>query len=85
MLLIFGTIAGAGINTLLNSRINLSSPRNLVIISVTLTTGIGGVALNFWGFTMAGIGLSAIIAVALNLLLPQTSKDRLAVEPTEEK
>lgn len=83
MLLIFGTIAGAGINTLLNSRINLSSPRNLVIISVTLTTGIGGAALSFGGFTMAGIGLSAIIAVLLNLILPQTPEDKIA--PKEEE
>lgn len=75
MLLIFGTIAGAGINTLLNSKVNLSSARNLVIISVTLTTGIGGAALTFGSFTIAGIGLSAIIAVFLNLILPETAED----------
>ena len=75
MLLIFGTIAGAGINTLLNSKVNLSSARNLVIISVTLTTGIGGAALTFGSFTIAGIGLSAIIAVLLNLILPETAED----------
>lgn len=76
MLLIFGTIAGAGITTLLNAKVNLSSPRNLVIISVTLTTGIGGAALSFGNFTIAGIGLSATIAVLLNLILPETKEDR---------
>ncbi|MDN4753553.1 uracil-xanthine permease family protein [Porphyromonadaceae bacterium W3.11] len=76
MLLIFGTIAGAGINTLLNAKVNLSSARNLVILSVTLTTGIGGAALSFGRFTFAGIGLSAIIAVLLNLILPETKEDR---------
>lgn len=71
MLLIFGTIAGAGINTLIHNKIDISSPRNLVIISVTLTTGIGGAVLNIGGFTLAGIGLSAIVAVLLNLILPE--------------
>lgn len=76
MLLLFGTIAGAGISSLLNSKINLSSPRNVVIISVTLTTGIGGAALQIGTFSLSGIGLSAIIAVLLNLLLPEHDEDR---------
>ena len=76
MLLLFGTIAGAGISSLLNSKVNLASPRNIVIISVTLTTGIGGAALSIGGFSLAGIGLSAVIAVLLNLLLPETKEDQ---------
>ena len=62
MLLLFGTIAGAGISSLLQSRVNLASSRNIVIISVTLTTGIGGAVLSFGSFSLSGIGLSALIA-----------------------
>ena len=80
MLLLFGTIAGAGISSLLHSRVNLASSRNVVIISVTLTTGIGGAALSFGNFSLSGIGLSAVIAVLLNLLLPERKEDR--EEPT---
>lgn len=76
MLLLFGTIAGAGISSLLNSKVNFASPRNVVIISVTLTTGIGGAVLSMGSFTLSGIGLSAIVAVVLNLLLPETKEDR---------
>ena len=76
MLLLFGTIAGAGISSLLHSRINLSSSRNVVIISVTLTTGIGGAVLSFGKFSLAGIGLSTLVAVVLNLLLPERPEDR---------
>ena len=76
MLLFFGTIAGAGISSLLHSRINLSSARNVVIISVTLTTGIGGAAFQYGRFSLAGIGLSAVVAVVLNLLLPERAEDR---------
>ena len=80
MLLLFGTIAGAGISSLLQSRVNLASSRNIVIISVTLTTGIGGAVLSFGSFSLSGIGLSAVIAVLLNLLLPERKEDR--EEPT---
>ena len=48
----------------------------MVIISVTLTTGIGGAALSYGSFSLSGIGLSAVIAVVLNLLLPERQEDR---------
>ncbi len=76
MLLLFGTIAGAGISNLLNSKVNFASARNVVIISVTLTTGIGGAIFEFGGFKLAGIGLSAMVAVILNLILPETAEDK---------
>ncbi len=76
MLLLFGTIASAGISNLLNSKVNLTNPRNMVIISVTLTTGIGGAMLQFGNFSLAGIGLSAVIAVVLNLILPERKEEK---------
>lgn len=71
MLLLFGTIAGAGISTLLRSKVDFTSSRNIVITSVTLTTGIGGAVLSMGDFTLQGIGLSSIVAVLLNLILPE--------------
>lgn len=83
MLLLFGTIAGAGISSMLHSKVNLASSRNVVIISVTLTTGIGGAALSWGNFSLAGIGLSAIIAVVLNLVLPERAEDRVETPEPE--
>ena len=83
MLLLFGTIAGAGISSLLQSRVNLTSSRNIVIISVTLTTGIGGAVLSFGSFSLSGIGLSALIAVLLNLLLPERAEDKQGTSTSE--
>ena len=83
MLLLFGTIAGAGISSLLQSRVNLASSRNTVIISVTLTTGIGGAILSFGSFSLSGIGLSALIAVLLNLLLPERAEDKQGTSSSE--
>ena len=74
MLLLFGTIASVGINSLIQNRTNLGDTRNLIIVSLILTFGIGGAAIEFGGFTMAGIGLSALLGVILNLVLPKNNK-----------
>ena len=42
MMLLFGSIAGIGLKTIMDGRVDLASARNLCIISVTLVTGIGG-------------------------------------------
>lgn len=77
MLLLFGTIAAAGIANLINNCVNMSKTRNIVISSLILTTGIGGAVLNIGTFSLSGIGLSALIGVILNLILPhEMEKDK---------
>lgn len=76
MLLLFGTIASVGIQNLINHKVDLNQTRNIIIVSVTLTLGIGGAVLNFGSFSMSGIGLSAVMGVLLNLLLPKTNKEK---------
>ena len=72
MLLLFGTIASVGINSLIKNKVDLGNTRNLVIASLILTLGIGGAELTFGSFTIGGIGLSALVGVILNLILPQS-------------
>jgi uracil permease len=57
----------------MDGKVNLSSARNLCIVSVTLVTGIGGLALDIHGFKLDGVGLCGVLAVLLNLLLPRES------------
>ena len=71
MLLLFGTIASVGINTLVKNKVDLGNTRNLVIASLILTLGIGGAELVFGRITISGIGLSALVGVILNLIIPQ--------------
>ncbi|WP_456388661.1 uracil-xanthine permease family protein [Desulfolithobacter sp.] len=73
MTLLFGTIATIGMNTLVREGTDLARPRNLVIVSLILVFGIGDMALGYAGFMVKGIGLSAIVGVLLNLLLPGKS------------
>ena len=74
MLLLFGTIAAVGVQNLIQHKVDLNQTRNIIIVSVTLTMGIGGAVLSFGTFSISGIGLSAVIGVLLNLLLPQTKE-----------
>lgn len=74
MLLLFGTIASVGINSLVKSKIDMSDTRNLVIVSLILTLGIGGAELNFGNFTIGGIGLAALVGMILNLIIPKREK-----------
>ncbi|MGE6190343.1 uracil-xanthine permease family protein [Stutzerimonas stutzeri] len=68
--LLFGSIAVVGLSTLIRHQVDLSEARNLIIVSVTLVFGIGGMAIGYGEFTLSGISLCAIIALLLNLLLP---------------
>ncbi|MBO5671855.1 MAG: uracil-xanthine permease [Alistipes sp.] len=75
MLLLFGTIASVGVNSLIKNRVDLGDTRNLVIASLILILGIGGAELTIGSFTIGGIGLSAVVGVLLNLILPRRKED----------
>lgn len=74
MLLLFGTIASVGANTLIKNRIDLGNTRNLVIVSLILTTGIGGAEMCIGNITIGGIGLAALVGVILNLIIPNKAE-----------
>ena len=68
--LLFGSIAVVGLNTLIRHQVDLSEARNLIIVSVTLVFGIGGMVMGNSDFALSGISLCAISALVLNLVLP---------------
>lgn len=70
MLLLFGTIASVGINSLIKNKVDMGNTRNLVIASLILTLGIGGAEMSFGSISMSGIGLAALVGVILNLIIP---------------
>jgi uracil permease len=70
MILLFGSIATVGLNTLIKNQVDLHKARNLVIVAVTLVFGIGGMAFGIGEFSLQGISLCGIVAIVLNLILP---------------
>jgi uracil permease len=71
MTLMFGAIAAIGMNSLVRSGEDLSKTRNMIITSLVLVFGLGGMSLGVGEFTLQGIGLSAVVAIVLNLVLPR--------------
>ena len=71
MMLLFGTIAATGVSTMVEKKVDMRDSRNIVIFAITMTMGIGGAVISVGGFTLSGVGLSAIAAVILNLILPR--------------
>ena len=76
MLLLFGTIAAVGVNTLVKNKVDLGNTRNLIIASLILTLGIGGAEMTCGTITIGGIGLAALVGVVLNLILPQEKSEQ---------
>lgn len=63
VILLFGMIAAAGIRTLVEAQTNLSSTRNLIIVSIILIIGVG--------VQNHGVAYATLAGVILNLVLPQ--------------
>ena len=73
-LLLYGIIASSGMRVLINNRVDLNKQRNLIICSVILVAGIGGLAVSVGQITLSGMALCAIIGIVLNLILPHEKK-----------
>jgi len=71
MLLLFGSIAAVGIQNLVKNKVDFNHTRNIIIVSVVLTLGIGGAVIPMGSFSLSGIGLSALAGVILNLVIPK--------------
>ena len=74
MLLLFGSIASVGISNMIQAKIDMGSTRNLIIVSLILTIGIGGAIISVGSFTLSGIGLASLVGVIMNLILPEDKK-----------
>lgn len=70
MTLLFGSIAVVGMNTLVRAGQSLTAPRNLVVVSLILVFGIGGMQFGGGQFTLQGVSLAAVVGIVLNWVLP---------------
>jgi uracil permease len=76
MLLLFGAITVVGLNSLVKAGDDLMEARNMIIVSLILVFGIGGMVFSAGEFSVKGIGLAGILGVVLNLVLPRKQNDR---------
>jgi len=60
---------------LVENKVDFAEKRNLMIVSVILVIGIGGAYVQLSSdIQLSGMALSAIIGIALNLILPGREK-----------
>lgn len=78
-IMLFGMIASIGIRTLVEAQLDFTHSRNLVIVALILTTGlgfgaIGGIPLAIGATTLhiSGLFIATVVGVLLNLILPKS-------------
>ena len=66
--LLYGMIGASGIRLLVDSKVDYSKSRNLILTSVVFTTGLSGLAINFGSIQLSGMVLSSVVAVVISLV-----------------
>ena len=79
MLLLFGMITIVGIKAITEGKVNLNHTKNMVIIAVMLTIGVGGAMISLGNFAFGGVALASVIGITLNQVLPDKEKDLRSV------
>lgn len=65
-IVVFGLIAVAGARIWFDNKVDFADSRNLLVAAITLVLGTGDFTLEFFGFTMGGIGTATFGAILLN-------------------
>ena len=71
-MILYGFITSSGLKTIMNNKVDLENNKNLVILSVILTVGVGGIALGLE--SLKGVSLAMILGVLLNFILKDKNK-----------
>ena len=81
-LILYGFIASSGIKILIKDKIDFSQSKNIIIASVILVVGIGGLALKFGPandpvIEITKIAVAMILGIILNLILRDKKKEEI--------
>lgn len=83
-LILYGFIASSGVKMLINEKINFDRTNNMIIASVILVVGIGGLTISFTlgdsTATFTSTALSMILGIILNAILRDKKEDTLSEE-----
>jgi uracil permease len=84
-LLLFGLIASSGLRLLVESGIDYSHSRNLILSSVVLVVGIGmestGTVIPIGNYVLPGMAAATLLGIILNLILPRESEGLMVESP----
>ena len=71
---LFGVIAARGLKILIDNKINFDKKKNLLIASVILVIGIGGLVFKVGTFELSSMALATVLGIVLNLILPENAR-----------
>ncbi len=71
-ILLFGLIAGNGLKVMIQSKVDLTQTRNIVVVASMLVIGLGGASFSLNdAVSLTGMSLAALVGILLNLVLPK--------------
>ena len=83
-LILYGFIASSGVKMLISEKVNFDVTKNMIVASVILVCGIGGLAISFAignsTATFTSTALAMILGVILNLILKDKHEENLSDE-----
>ncbi|EHN58938.1 MULTISPECIES: solute carrier family 23 protein [Oenococcus] len=72
--MLYGVIAAAGLQVIVDSKVDYSKKRNLMVAAPILVIGIGNFHLQLSnGLDFSGVALATVIGILLNLILPKVA------------
>ncbi|WP_346356240.1 uracil permease [Azotosporobacter soli] len=87
-LLLFGVIAASGIRMLVDSKVDYSQPRNLILTAVVLILGVSGASLSIGTVALKGMSLATVVSILLGVsfkIFDVLGLSNLSTGTTEEK
>ena len=67
-LLLFGVIAASGVRMLVESKVDYSKPKNLILTSIVLIVGLSGAHVEIGTVSLKGMALATLLAIVVSLL-----------------
>jgi len=67
-LLLYGVIAASGVRVLVESKVDYSKPKNLILTSIVLIIGVSGAKVHIGATELKGMALATLVGVFLSLL-----------------
>lgn len=81
--LLYGMIGASGIRLMVDSKIDYSKAKNLMMTSVVFVVGLSGVAINLGSCQLTGMSLAAVVGMILGLITYLLDKFKLTNEIEE--
>lgn len=75
-ILLFGIIASSGLRMLVESGIDYGNKRNLIISSVIMVVGVGGMVMHIGQLSIESMALATFVGIILNLILPDLKEEK---------